>query len=293
MNRSGGKAFLAVLGNGLRNIGVACVAAQTGIGPAGRCTCQRLHAVGFPGAVQLINLIRTRAGHRVPAEGHAVRRDRLYPQVFRGAGLGVGSLLLVFQDEHIVVVQLGLPITEPPGEAIAVRVLGQVVHGGRVGFAARCADAAAGVGAEPSQHAHGQAAGTRTDLGLKLVAVLKVVALLCGAGFRDGNVSARSLGHRLPLSDGGEAVPRILSVIIGRRVARCAVEDVAADGFQALGLFRDLVVGIHRDEDLGRFHRHHDRTRLPAALDFRSDLYAKFRHRFIYVILCNITYCFS
>ena len=102
------------------------------------------------------------------------------------------------------------------------------------------------------------------------------MALLCGAGFCDGNVSAFSRGHLLLVPDGVEVIASRAYGVIGRRVARRAVEDVAADGFQALGLFRDLVVGIHRDEDLGRFHRHHDRTRLPAALDCHIRTYAKF-----------------
>ena len=81
--------------------------------------------------------------------------------------------------------------------------------------------------------------------------------------------------------------------VIGRRFSRRTVQDVAPNRLQTLGLFRDCIVVIHSDEDIGRGHRHHDRTRLPAALYCRSYLDAKFIQHLLSICISNLPFCFS
>ena len=255
------------------------------MGPRGRSTSQRFHLEKITAALlHLIDLIRPCPGHGVPGEGHAVGGDGLHPQVFRGAWLGFGVLLLVLQDQDVVVVQLGLPPAELPGEGVAVCVAGQVIHGGGVGFAGRFADAAARVGAEPGQHAHGQAACARADLGLELIVIFKAVLLLRGSGLGHRDITALRLRHRLQGADLVEIFSAVLYVI-RRRVARRAVEDVAPDGLEPFRHIGNVVVVVHRKHDRPRRHGHRHRAGLPAAFDRFALCQAKLFRSCVYFCL--------
>ena len=60
------------------------------------------------------------------------------------------------------------------------------------------------------------------------------------------NIAAFPSGHCLIRTDPFKFASQTKG-IVGCRFPRCTVQDIASDRLQTLGLFRDLIVGIHID----------------------------------------------